>query len=54
VNDVRAAHGAGVLAIGVAGGESTPEDLLASGACWVLADLTALPPLLALWRSAAE
>jgi len=53
-NDVRAALAAGMLAVGVAGGEGSPADLLAAGASFVLADLTAAPPLLALWRAAAE
>jgi len=53
-NDVRAACAAGMLAVGVAGGEGSPEDLLAAGASFVLADLTAAPVLLALWRAAAE
>ena len=53
-NDVRAALAAGMLAVGVAGGESQPEDLLAAGAAFVLADLTAAPALLALWRAAAD
>ncbi|MBI3767383.1 MAG: HAD family hydrolase [Deltaproteobacteria bacterium] len=53
-NDVRAALAAGMLAVGVAGGESPPEELLAAGASFVLADLTAAPTLLALWRAAAE
>jgi HAD superfamily hydrolase (TIGR01509 family) len=54
VNDVHAAVGAGMLAVGVIGGESSPDDLLAAGASWVLADLTVLPALLALWESSAE
>jgi HAD superfamily hydrolase (TIGR01509 family) len=53
-NDVRAALAAGMLAVGVAGGESSPEDLLAAGAAFVLADLTSAPTLLALWSTAAE
>lgn len=53
-NDVRAALAAGMLAVGVAGGEGSQADLLAAGASFVLADLTAAPPLLALWRAAAD
>jgi len=53
-NDVRAAVAAGMLAIGVAGGESAPDALLEAGATFVLADLTAAPTLLALWRDAAR
>ena len=53
-NDVRAALAAGMLAVGVAGGESSPEAMLEAGAAFVLADLTAAPVLLALWRAAAE
>jgi HAD superfamily hydrolase (TIGR01509 family) len=54
VNDMRAGAAAGMLAVGVAGGESTAEELFAAGACYVLADLTALPTLLALWAGAAD
>ena len=54
VGDMRAAAAAGMLSVGVVGGEGQPEDLFAAGACYVLADLTALPPLLALWARAAE
>jgi phosphoglycolate phosphatase len=53
-NDVRAAIAAGMLAVGVIGGESQADELLAAGASFVLADLTAAPILLALWNSAAE
>jgi phosphoglycolate phosphatase len=53
-NDVRAALAAGMLAVGVAGGEGTQEDLFAAGASFVLADLTAASVLLALWRAAAD
>ncbi len=53
-NDVRAALAAGMLAVGVAGGESSPEQMLEAGASFVLADLTAAPVLLALWRAAAD
>jgi len=53
-NDVRAALAAGMLAVGVACGEGTQDDLLAAGASFVLADLTAAPVLLALWRAAAD
>lgn len=52
--DMAAATAAGMLAVGVAGGEGTSEDLFAAGACWVVADLTALPSLLALWGEAAS
>jgi len=54
VGDIRAAVAAGMLSVGVAGGEAAPEDLFAAGACYVLADLTALPPLLVLWARAAD
>jgi HAD superfamily hydrolase (TIGR01509 family) len=54
VGDMRAAAAAGMLSVGVAGGEGTPAELFAAGACYVLADLTALPPLLALWARAVE
>ena len=53
-NDMRGAGAAGILSIGVSGGEGRPEELFESGACYVLADLTALPTLLALWARAAE
>jgi len=53
-NDMRAAGAAGILAVGVLGGEGGAEALFAAGACYVLADLTALPSLLALWAEAAE
>jgi hypothetical protein len=43
-----------MLAVGVVGGEGSAEALLESGACYVLADLGALPPLLALWSAAAR
>ncbi len=53
-NDVRAALAAGMIAVGVTGGESAPDALFAAGATFVLADLTAVPPLLALWHDAAR
>lgn len=53
-NDMRAGVSAGTLAVGVAGGESTPDELFAAGASFVLADLTAAPTLLALWNAAAS
>lgn len=53
-NDMRAAVAAGMLAVGVAGGEGSPDELLDAGASFVLADLTAAPALLALWRGAAD
>lgn len=49
-NDMRAAVAADMLSIGVLGGEGSQERLFAAGASWVLADLTALPALLHLWR----
>jgi phosphoglycolate phosphatase len=51
-NDMRAATAAGILTIGVLGGEGTEAKLFESGATWVLEDLTALPALLALWTGA--
>jgi beta-phosphoglucomutase-like phosphatase (HAD superfamily) len=51
---MRAGVSAGTLAVGVAGGESTPDELFAAGASFVLADLTAVPTLLALWSAAAS
>jgi len=51
-NDMRAAAAADMLTVGVLGGEGTEERLFAAGATWVLQDLTALPPLLALWSTA--
>jgi phosphoglycolate phosphatase len=51
-NDMRAAAAADILTIGVLGGEGTQDRLFASGATWVLEDLTALPPLLAMWSNA--
>jgi len=45
---------AGMLAVGVAGGESSPEAMLEAGASFVLADLTVAPVLLALWGAAAD
>jgi len=48
-NDMRAAHGADILTIGVLGGEGTQERLLEAGATWVLEDLTVLPALLHFW-----
>ena len=53
-NDMRAAAAAEILAVGVRGGEGSQEKLFASGACYVLADLSALPTLLALWVRAAD
>ena len=53
-NDMRASVSAGTLAVGVAGGESTPDELFGAGASFVLADLTAAPTLLALWSAAAS
>ncbi len=53
-NDVRAALAAGMLAVGVIGGEGSAADLLSAGASFVLADLTVAPALLALWRAAAD
>ncbi len=53
-NDMKAATAAGVLTIGVVGGEGRAEELFATGAAWVLADLTALPTLLAFWEDAAR
>ncbi len=53
-NDMRAAVAAEILAVGVMGGEGSEEKLFASGACYVLADLSALPALLALWSNAAR
>lgn len=53
-NDMRAAVAADILAVGVMGGEGSEEKLFASGACYVLADLSALPALLALWARAAD
>ena len=52
-NDMKAAAAAGVLTIGVVGGEGSEADLFATGATYVLADLRALPTLLALWEHAA-
>jgi phosphoglycolate phosphatase len=52
-NDMRAAAAAGILTVGVMGGEGDADQLFATGAAWVLADLTALPTLLAAWRLAA-
>ena len=53
-NDMKAAAAAGVLTVGVIGGEGTDEELFTTGAAWVLADLTALPSLLAFWEHAAD
>lgn len=53
-NDVHAAVAAGMLAIGVTGGESAADALFAAGATFVIADLTAAPTLLALWCAAAD
>jgi len=51
-NDMRAASAAGILTIGVLGGEGTEAKLFETGATWVVEDLTALAPLLALWAGA--
>lgn len=51
-NDMRAAHAADMLTIGVLGGEGSEERLFQAGATWVLQDLTVLPALLALWAGA--
>ena len=51
-NDMRAAVAADILTVGVLGGEGKEARLFESGAAWVLADLTALPALLALWGAA--
>jgi len=50
-SDVAGAVAAGIEAIGVLGGEGSEERLFGAGASWVLADLRALPPLLAFWAS---
>jgi HAD superfamily hydrolase (TIGR01549 family) len=52
-NDMRAAHGADILTIGVLGGEGTEERLLEAGATWVLEDLTVFPALLHFWSEPA-
>ena len=51
-NDMRAATAAGILTIGVLGGEGSEAKLFESGAAWVLEDLAALPALLAWWTDA--
>jgi len=51
-NDMRAATAADILTIGVLGGEGTQERLFASGAAWVLEDLSVMPALLTLWSDA--
>ncbi len=51
-NDMRAAHAADILTVGVLGGEGNQERLFAAGATWVLEDLTVLPTLLELWAAA--
>ncbi len=53
-NDMKAATAAGMLTIGVIGGEGTDQELFTTGAAYVLADLSALPSLLALWEQAAR
>jgi phosphoglycolate phosphatase len=52
-NDMRAAHAAEMLTIGVLGGEGNEERLFQAGASWVVADLTVLPALLEFWSTAA-
>jgi phosphoglycolate phosphatase len=52
-NDMRAAVAAGILTVGVLGGEGNQERLFEAGAGWVLADLTAFPALLHLWSESA-
>ena len=54
VNDMKAAASAGVLTIGVTGGEGSESELFATGAAYVLADLTALPTLLSWGEIAAR
>ena len=51
-NDIRAAVAAEIPSIGVLGGEASEDKLFKAGADWVLADLTTLPALLALWADA--
>jgi pyrophosphatase PpaX len=46
-HDLAAARAAGVAALGAAWGVSTPEQLRAAGAGWVLADVRELPGVLA-------
>ena len=53
-NDMKAATAAGVLTVGVIGGEGTDQELFTTGAAYVLADLGVLPSLLALWEQAAD
>jgi phosphoglycolate phosphatase len=53
-SDMAGAAAAGILAVGIGGGEGSEQNLFAAGAAWVLADLTALPTLLAWWAGAAE
>jgi HAD superfamily hydrolase (TIGR01509 family) len=47
--DAAGAVAAGILAVGVLGGEAGEDRLFEAGASWVLQDLTALPPLLGYW-----
>jgi HAD superfamily hydrolase (TIGR01509 family) len=54
IADATGAVAAGVSAVGVLGGEGTEEKLFGAGASWVLADLTALPPLLAFWAELGQ
>jgi len=49
--DAEGAVAAGMLAVGVLGGEAGQGRLFDAGASWVLQDLTALPLLLAFWRA---
>ncbi len=52
--DAEGAVAAGMLAVGVLGGEAGEGRLFDAGASWVLQDLTALPLLLAFWAEGAE
>lgn len=54
VRDVEAAHTAGALAVGVATGPVSAEELAAAGADLVLADLTDPTPLVAVARRATQ
>jgi phosphoglycolate phosphatase len=49
VGDVRGAHAAGALSVGVATGPCGPEELAAAGAHVVLGDLTEFPSWLESW-----
>ena len=52
--DAEGAVAAGVLAVGVLGGEAREHRLFEAGASWVLEDVSALPVLIDFWHRAGR